>query len=150
MHAPRRALTGLAAAALALSLALTAGCSAGASEQQLQYETDYSNHPHLEVTGYPTTETLGVVQRVVWGMADGTAERLADLAHPEGSDAAHRATAADWIREYRKGAQGKVTAEFQDDPMERQSVQLTFHDTGQATVLDLRPDIETGWRVVMK
>ncbi|MFI5648632.1 hypothetical protein [Kitasatospora sp. NPDC051705] len=139
-----------AALAAVLSAALVAGCG-GPSDAELEYAGDYAAHLHLEVTGYPVTETLGLVQQVMWRLADGSRDRLAKLGTTDGGDAG--VTSDAWIREYRRGAQGPVTADFQDDPTQRQTVVLTFHDTGQVKELLLRPagrDGGDGWQVVLR
>ncbi|MEU8515346.1 amidase domain-containing protein [Kitasatospora sp. NPDC048722] len=121
------------------------------SDAELQFRSDYSSHPHLEVTGYPVPGTLDVVQQVVWRIADGSGDRLAKLGTSDGGDAG--SISAAWVREFRKGAQGAVTADFQDDPTDRQTVVVTFHDTGQTKELTLRPggrNGEDGWRVALR
>ncbi|MEV7188257.1 hypothetical protein [Kitasatospora sp. NPDC093102] len=135
-----------------LSAALLAGCSSGAEDARLQHAADYSAHPHLKVTGYPVPETLGLVQQVVWRLADGSADRLVKLAAAEGPTDARRAAAEEWVRTYGPGAAGEVTADFGDDPANRQTVRLTFHGTGQVKELTLRmdgPDGGGGWRVLL-
>ncbi|MFJ2781668.1 MULTISPECIES: hypothetical protein [unclassified Kitasatospora] len=142
-----------AAAAALLSAALLAGCSSGPSDAELEYAGDYANHPHLRVTGYPATATLGLVQQVVWRLADGSGDRLEKLAASDGPGDARRTAADAWVRDYQRGAQGSVTADFQDDPANRQTVVLTFHDTGQSKELLLRLDGNggaDGWRVLLK
>ncbi|WP_371521233.1 hypothetical protein [Kitasatospora sp. NBC_01300] len=150
-----RRATGLAAAGLAV--VLLTGCSGGAAEAELAYKADYAAHPHLRVTGYPSTGTLGVVQQVVWRLAEGAEGRLAELGVSDGMSASDgmdgAAASAAWVREFGRGAQGAVTADFQDDPAERQTVVLTFHDTGQVKELVLRPggrDGGDGCRVVLR
>ncbi|MFJ9953525.1 hypothetical protein [Kitasatospora sp. NPDC091207] len=141
-----------AALAAVLSAALLAGCSSGADDAELRFAADYAARPHLQVTGYPVPGTLGLVQRVVWRLADGSDEQLAELGAAEGSAAGRRAAAAAWVRAYGQGAAGRVTADFGDDPAERQSVRLAFQDTGQVKELTLRPDGpggEDGWRVLL-
>ncbi|MFD0276137.1 hypothetical protein ACFVHB_19820 [Kitasatospora sp. NPDC127111] len=141
------------ALAAVLSAALLAGCSDdGAQDRRLAFAADYAAHPHLKVTGCPVPETLGLVQQVVWRLADGSAERLAPLAAAEGSADGRRAAAEAWVRDYARGAAGEVTADFGDDPAERQTVRLTFHGTGQVKELTLRPDGPdggAGWRVLL-
>ncbi|MER7708727.1 hypothetical protein ABTX81_38355 [Kitasatospora sp. NPDC097605] len=141
-----------AALAAVLSAALLAGCSSDGGDARLEHAADYAGHPHLEVTGYPVPETLGLVQQVVWRLADGSAERLVKLAAAEGPADARRAVAEEWVRAYGPGAAGKVTAEFGDDPASRQTVRLTFQVTGQVKELTLRPDGADGgggWRVLL-
>ncbi|MDH6711390.1 hypothetical protein P3T27_008148 [Kitasatospora sp. MAA19] len=142
-----------AALAAALSAILLAGCSSGPSDAELAYVGDYAGHPHLRVTGYPVTGTLGLVQQAVWRLADGSADRLEKLAASEGSAAERRDTAAAWVRDYQQGAKGSVTADFGDDPANRQTVVLSFHGTGQVKELQLRLDGRDGgdgWRILMR
>ncbi|MFJ9697773.1 hypothetical protein [Kitasatospora sp. NPDC101183] len=149
MGRPRRQACGAALAAVLASVAL-AGCAGGPSDAELEYLGDYAGHPHLKVTGYPTTETLGLVQQVVWRTADGSEDRLTKLTVSDGTTAERKEASAAMVRDYGKGAQGAVTADFQDDVVNRQTVVLTFHDTGQVKELHLRPDGhagEDGWKV---
>lgn len=138
--------------AAVLSAGLLAGCSSGAEEARLEHSADYSAHPHLKVTGYPVPETLGLVQQVVWRLADGSADRLVKLAAAEGTADARRAAAEVWIRDYGPAAAGEVTADFGDDPANRQTVRITFHATGRVKELTLRLDGRDGsgdWRVML-
>ncbi|MBP0454463.1 hypothetical protein J5Y04_33765 [Kitasatospora sp. RG8] len=142
-----------ASLAAVLSAALAAVCSSGAPDAELAHAGDYAAHPHLRVTGYPVPGTLDVVQQVVWRLADGAGGRLEKLASSDGSAAEHRAAAAAWVGEYQQGARGSVTADFGDDPADRQTVRLGFHDTGQVKELTLRLDGragDAGWRVLLK
>ncbi|MFI6157994.1 hypothetical protein ACIBCA_35520 [Kitasatospora sp. NPDC051170] len=141
-----------AALAVLLASAALAGCG-GPSDAELEYAGDYAGHPHLKVAGYPTTDTLGLVQQVVWRLADGSSDRLTKLAASEGTADQRKDASAAWVRDYGKGAQGAVTAEFGDDPTGRQAVVLTFHDTGQVKEIQLRQDGhagEDGWKVLLK
>ncbi|KJY31933.1 hypothetical protein [Streptomyces sp. NRRL S-495] len=148
-----------AALAAVLSAALLAGCSSGAGNARLEHAADYAAHPHLRVTGYPVPETLGLVQQVVWRLADGSADRLVKLAAAEGPADARRAAAEEWIRTYGADAAGEVSADFGDDPANRQTVRLTFHGSGRVKELTLRPDDSDGsgsdsdggaWRVLLR
>ncbi|WP_380281445.1 hypothetical protein [Kitasatospora purpeofusca] len=141
-----------AALATVLAAALLAGCSSTGEDARLEHAADYAAHPHLAVTGYPVPESLGLVQQVVWRLADGSAERLVKLAAAEGPADARRTVAEEWVRTYGPGAAGEVTADFGDDPANRQTVRLTFHRTGQVKELTLRPDGADGgggWRVLL-
>ncbi|WP_405007455.1 hypothetical protein OHV13_28355 [Kitasatospora purpeofusca] len=141
-----------AALAAVLSAALLAGCSSGAGNARLEHAADYAAHPHLRVTGYPVPETLGLVQQVVWRLADGSADRLVKLSAAEGPADARRAAAEEWIRTYGADAAGEVGADFGDDPANRQTVRLTFHGSGRVKELTLRPE-DSGdgvWRVLLR
>ncbi|WP_406087503.1 hypothetical protein [Kitasatospora purpeofusca] len=141
-----------AALAAVLSAALLAGCSSGAGNARLEHAADYAAHPHLRVTGYPVPETLGLVQQVVWRLADGSADRLVKLAAAEGPADARRAAAEEWVRTYGADAAGEVSADFGDDPASRQTVRLTFHGSGRVKELTLRPE-DSGdgvWRVLLR
>ncbi|MFD9123616.1 hypothetical protein [Kitasatospora sp. NPDC059571] len=117
--------------------AFAAGCS-GQAEAGTAYASDYANHRHLKVVGYPAVDTLQLTQQAVWRMADGETERLAALAGPDGSADEHRATAANWVAAFGRGARGEVTAEFYDAGEDRQTVVLYFHDTGQVKDFRMR------------
>ncbi|WP_327074790.1 hypothetical protein OG196_36225 [Kitasatospora purpeofusca] len=138
-----------------LSAALLAGCSSDAGNARLEHAADYAARPHLRVTGYPVPETLGLVQQVVWRLADGSADRLVELAAAEGPAAARRTAAEEWIRTYGADAAAEVSAEFGDDPASRQTVLLTFHGSGRVKELTLRPEDAGGsdigtWRVLLR
>ncbi|PZG75301.1 hypothetical protein C1I97_37530 [Streptomyces sp. NTH33] len=118
----------------------------------LRYATDYANHEPLHVFGYPSTGSLQVVQEVVWRIADGRAGDLEKLATSDSTDSETRKTAANWIKSFRKGARGKVAADFYDEASERQVVVLHFQDTGQVKEITVRLDGhagEDGRRVLM-
>ncbi|MFJ3662090.1 hypothetical protein ACIPPM_16680 [Streptomyces sp. NPDC090119] len=135
------AACGLAAGALLALSACTSDGSSGA-----RYETDYSGHEPLRVFGYPSAGSLRAVQEVVWRLADGEAGELAKLATGDGEP---RPTAANWVKGFRAGARGRVSADFYDEASERQVVVLYFRDTGQVKELSLRVDGDSGWRVLM-
>ncbi|MFI1286490.1 hypothetical protein ACH4U5_38030 [Streptomyces sp. NPDC020858] len=140
-----------AALASVLALVVLTGCSAD-DEADLQYAGDYSSHPPLAVVGYPSTATLGITQQVVWRIADGKAGDLVPLADPDQDKATTEKTAENWIAAFRKGAGGKVTAEFYDEGSYRQTVVLYLHDTGQIKEIYVRPVSVDGkgvWRVSM-
>ncbi|MFJ7264892.1 hypothetical protein ACIQV2_32580 [Streptomyces globosus] len=123
----------------ALALGVLTGCSADASPEELQYAGDYSSHPPLAVIGYPSTGTLGITQQVVWRIADGDADGLAALADPGKDRGTTEKTAENWIAAFRKGAGGKVTAEFYDEGSYRQTIVLYLHDTGQIKEIYILP-----------
>ncbi|MFD7631115.1 hypothetical protein ACFV7Q_34715 [Streptomyces sp. NPDC059851] len=123
----------------ALALGVLTGCSADASTDEVQYAGDYSSHPPLAVVGYPSTGTLGITQQVVWRIADGDADGLAALADPGKDRGTTEKTAENWIAAFRKGAGGKVTAEFYDEGSYRQTVVLYMHDTGQIKEIYILP-----------
>jgi len=146
MPKPRRVVL---AATTALIPALLTGCS----DAGLRYATDYANHEPLHVVGYPSTGTLQATQEVVWRLADGSTDELAALATSDSTEGEAKTTAANWIKGFRKGAAGKVTADFYDEGSERQVVALYFHDTGQVKDIMVRLDGlagEAGWRVMMR
>ncbi|WP_405533042.1 hypothetical protein OG592_37760 [Streptomyces avidinii] len=96
--------------------------------------------------------TLGITQQVVWRIADGQAGELASLADPDQDKATTEKTAENWIAAFRKGAGGKVTAEFYDEGSYRQTVVLYLHDTSQIKEIYVRPVSVDGkgvWRVSM-
>lgn len=137
-------------AVAALLLGLSA-CSSNSSAYT-RYATDYANHEPLHVFGYPSTGSLQVVQEVVWRMADGEAGELEKLATSDSTGSEARKTAANWVKGFRKGAQGKVAADFYDEASERQVVVLYFHDTNQVKEITVRLDGnagDDGWRVTM-
>ncbi|MFC9814063.1 hypothetical protein ACFVJM_18555 [Streptomyces virginiae] len=133
----RPALRGALVAALALGV-LT-GCSADDGAAEAEYAGDYSSHPPLSVVGYPSTGTLGITQQVVWRIADGQVGELADLGDPGKDRGTTQKTAENWIAAFRKGAGGKVTAEFYDEGSYRQTVVLYLHGTGQIKEIYILP-----------
>ncbi|MEU2392446.1 hypothetical protein [Streptomyces sp. NPDC007369] len=136
----------------ALSLGALTACSADHDAEDIDYLMDYSSHPPLAVVGYPSTATLEITQQLVWRIADGKAGELAALAPDEQDDATVEKTADNWIAAFRKGAGGKVTAEFYDDGSYRQTVVLYLHDTDQVKQIEVRPVSEnrkTVYRVTM-
>ncbi|MFD9081724.1 hypothetical protein ACFYYM_38545 [Streptomyces erythrochromogenes] len=133
----RRGLRGALVAALALGV-LT-GCSSEYDAAEAEYAGDYSSHPPLAVVGYPSTGTLGITQQVVWRIADGRAAELADLGDPGKDRGTTEKTAENWIAAFRKGAGGKVTAEFYDEGSYRQTVVLYLHGTGQIKEIYVLP-----------
>ncbi|MFD4973659.1 hypothetical protein [Streptomyces sp. NPDC058424] len=117
-----------------------------------RYETDYANHEPLHVFGYPSTGSLQVIQEIVWRIADGKAGDLEKLATSDSTDSETRKTAANWIKSFQRGAQGKVAADFCDEASERQVVVLYFQGTRQVKEVTVRLDGsagEDGWRVMM-
>ncbi len=74
------------------------------------------------------------------------------LAAAEGSTDARRTAAEEWIRTYGADAAGEVSADFGDDPASRQTVVLTFHGSGRAKELTLRPEnsADGAWRVLLR
>ncbi|MEW2315135.1 hypothetical protein [Streptomyces bauhiniae] len=128
---------------LGLSGCSSAGSSAG------RYETDYAGHEPLHVFGYPSVGSLETVQEVVWRMADGKAGDLEKLATGDSTAGETRDTAANWIKGFREGARGKVSADFYDEASERQVVVLYFQKTKQVKEISVRVDGDSGWRVLM-
>ncbi|MER7731303.1 hypothetical protein ABTX80_10530 [Streptomyces erythrochromogenes] len=123
----------------ALTLGLLTGCSSEYEDAEAEYIGDYSSHPPLSVVGYPSTGTLGITQQVVWRIADGRVEELADLGDPDKDRGTTEKTAENWIAAFRKGAGGKVTAEFYDEGSYRQTVVLYLHGTGQIKQIYVLP-----------
>ncbi|MEU4357221.1 hypothetical protein [Streptomyces virginiae] len=123
----------------ALVLGALTGCSSGYDAADVEYAGDYSSHPPLAVVGYPSTGTLGITQQVVWRIADGKVDALASLADPDKDRGTIEKTAENWITAFRKGAGGKVTAEFYDEGSYRQTVVLYLHDTGQIKEIYVLP-----------
>ncbi|MDX6758635.1 MULTISPECIES: hypothetical protein [Streptomyces] len=141
-----------AALSAALALGLLTGCSADLGTDGAEYTGDYSRHRPLAVIGYPSIGSLGITQQVVWRIADGDADGLAALVSDEQAEGVVEKTAQNWITAFRKGAGGKVTAEFYDEGSYRQTVVLYLHDTGQIKELYVRPvwmDERDVWRVRM-
>ncbi|MEU6867929.1 hypothetical protein ABZ924_32625 [Streptomyces sp. NPDC046876] len=141
-----------AALVCALALGALTACSAEDNAADLQYAGDYSSHPPLAVVGYPSTGTLEITQQLVWRIADGKVGELAALAPDETDDDTVEKTAQNWIAAFRKGAGGKVTAEFYDEGSYRQTVVLYLHDTGQIKEIYVQPatvDRKGVWRVKM-
>ncbi|MFF3674646.1 hypothetical protein ACFYYS_11735 [Streptomyces sp. NPDC002120] len=139
---------------VAAVLAAGALSACAADEDGLQYATDYSNHEPLSVVGYPTSDSLQVTQKLVWRLADGRVDELESLAaDPDGAKAEVEKTAQNWIQAFRKGAGGKVTADFYDEGSVRQFVVVYFHDTAQVKGFSVRLTGSTGeggWRVDMR
>ncbi|KOU70879.1 MULTISPECIES: hypothetical protein [Streptomyces] len=123
----------------ALVFGVLTGCSSEYDAADLEYAGDYSSHPPLAVVGYPTTGTLRITQQVVWRIADGKVDALASLAADEEDRTAAKKTAENWIAAFRKGAGGKVTAEFYDEGSYRQTVVLYLHATGQIKQIYVLP-----------
>ncbi|MFJ7249365.1 hypothetical protein ACIQWA_32690 [Kitasatospora sp. NPDC098652] len=144
----------ITAAALAAALASSAATAWWLSaEDDLRYVNDYVAHEPLRVVGYPSTGTLHLTQQIVWRLADGSEGSLATMASSDGSTAEARSTAVNWVRAFRDGAQGPVTAEFHGEGSVRQSVVLHFERTRQVKQLRLRLDGNggaDGWRVLMR
>ncbi|MGW2273432.1 hypothetical protein [Streptomyces yangpuensis] len=118
----------------AAALAAGALSACGADEEGLRYARDHSHHEPLGVVGFPTSESLRITQQLVWRPADGGAGELESLAadpDDEGADGEIEKTAQHWIQAFRKGAGGRVTAEFCDEGSVRRFVVVYFHDTAQ-------------------
>ncbi|WAU79543.1 hypothetical protein O1Q96_07165 [Streptomyces sp. Qhu-G9] len=138
----RRMLLGCALATGAL-LTVTA-CS---SDDTLSaYQSDYTGHEPLHVVGYPSTGSLGVVQKAVWLLADGDTDALADLAAEDGSA---EETARNWVKTFGKGAEGEVTADFYDEGSTRQTVVLYFATSRQTKEITARLGEDDAWRIVL-
>lgn len=131
--------------AAALTFALGAGLTA-CSDDSLDYQTDYTNHRPLRVTGHPSTGSLETVQKLVWRLADGDADGLAAL-DTEGGDAGPAARA--WIRTYGKAARDEVTADFLDEGSVRQEVVLHFSDPGRTQDVTVRIGEDDAWGIVL-
>ncbi|MFC5217214.1 hypothetical protein [Streptomyces coerulescens] len=138
-----RSLHRSAALALALGVCLTA---CGDDDGPAEYQTAYTSHEPLQVTGHPSTGSLGTVQQIVWHLADEDAEALAAL-HTEGGDAGAEARA--WIKAYGADAQGKVTADFLDEGSVRQDVVLHFAESRRTQELTVRIGDDDTWGVVL-
>ncbi|MFF4448864.1 hypothetical protein [Streptomyces sp. NPDC001502] len=140
-------------AALVSVLAWGGLTACAADEEKLQYATDYAGHEPLGVVGYPTSESLGITQKLIWRLADGKAEEVEALADdPDDAKGDVERTARNWIRAFHEGAKGKVTADFYDEGSVRQLVVVYFHDTGQTKSFLVRlagRTGEDGWRVTM-
>ncbi|MFI1280170.1 hypothetical protein ACH4U5_05305 [Streptomyces sp. NPDC020858] len=146
--------TRLSAARAALVAVVAWGSLTGcaADEEGLQYATDYGNHEPLGVVGHPTSDSLRITQKLIWRIADGKADELASLADDAQDKGTAKKTAENWIAAFRKGAGGKVTAEFYDEGSYRQTVVLYLHDTGQIKEIYVLPgstDYRDVWRVSM-
>jgi len=133
----------LPALALALGALLTA---CGDDNGPTEYQTAYTNHRPLQVTGHPSTGSLGTVQEIVWHLADQDADALADLNTEEGDG---RAEARAWIKAYGADAQGKVTADFLDEGSVRQDVVLHFAKSRRTQELTVRIGDDDSWGVVL-
>ncbi|MFE9932297.1 hypothetical protein [Streptomyces sp. NPDC005533] len=141
-----------AALVCVVALGVLTGCSAGDDADEVAYAGDYSSHPPLAVVGYPSRDTLGITQQVVWRIADGGVGELAALGDDRQGQAATRKTAENWITAFRTGAAGRVTAEFYDEGSYHQTVVLYLHDTHQVKQLHVLPvsgDRGTVYRVSM-
>ncbi|MEU9081335.1 hypothetical protein [Streptomyces sp. NPDC048357] len=143
-------------AVVAAALAAGALSACAADEEVLQYGTDYGNHEPLGVVGYPSSDSLRITQKLIWRLSDGRTDELESLAADADADGVKEEvekTAQNWIQTYRKGAGGKVTAEFYDEGSVRQLVVVYFHDTAQIKGFSVRltgPTGEGGWRVDMR
>ncbi|MFF4932038.1 hypothetical protein ACFY2H_24580 [Streptomyces griseofuscus] len=132
--------------ALAVPLLLGAALTGCADDKHLDYLTDYSNHRPLRVTGYPSTDSLEAVQKVVWRLADGDVDGLAAL-NTEGGDA--RPAARAWIKEYGKAARSEVSADFEEDFAVRQSVVLHFTGPSRTEEITARPGPHDTWGIAL-
>jgi len=140
------------AMAVTVLLAALTGCSSTNDDTATRYAKDYADHEPLHVVGYPSTGSLGVTQQLLWRIADDSTDQLAALATGDGSKGDARRTAANWIKAFRKGANGKVTADFYDEGSERQTVVLYFQTTRQTKEISVRLDGnagDDGWHVLM-
>ncbi|MET8097953.1 hypothetical protein ABZV29_15965 [Streptomyces sp. NPDC005236] len=140
------------ALAAGVLLAVLTGCSSTGDSADAHYAEDYAGHEPLRVLGYPSTGSLGVTQQLLWRIADDSPGRLAALATGDGGKDAARRTAGNWTRAFRKGAGGKVAADFYDEGSERQTVVLYFQGTGQRKEISVRLDGDAGadgWHVLM-
>ncbi|MEU5806938.1 hypothetical protein [Streptomyces sp. NPDC047718] len=141
------ALPVLCCAALAACAPL--GAAAGAD---VRYAEDFDRHAPLRVEGYPSAGSLRLVQQVVWRIADGSPDRLEDLATGDAPPRQRADTARRWIAEFGGEAAGRATAVFCGPGDARQTVVLRFPGTGRTKVLHVRVDGaggEDGWRVRM-
>ncbi|MFB8181026.1 hypothetical protein ACFC8N_34350 [Streptomyces sp. NPDC055966] len=132
--------------AVALALALGAALTACSDDGHLDYQTDYTNHRPLRVTGRPSTGSLETVQKVVWRLADGDADGLAAL-HTEPGDVGPAAKA--WIKAYGKAARSEVTADFLDEGSVRQDVVLHFTGPRRTQELTVRIGADDSWGIVL-
>lgn len=128
---------------LALGALLTA---CGDDEGPTEYQTAYTNHEPLGVTGHPSTGSLGTVQQIVWHLADKDADALAAL-NTEGGDADAQARA--WIKAYGADAQDEVTADFLDEGSVRQDVVLHFAKSRRTQELTVRIGDDDSWGLVL-
>ncbi|WP_256638383.1 hypothetical protein [Streptomyces murinus] len=132
--------------ATALTLGLGAALTA-CGYDYLDYQTDYSNHRPLRVTGHPSTGSLETVQRVVWRLADGDVDGLAAL-NTEGGDS--RPAARAWIKEYGKAAaRDEVTADFYEEGSVRQAVALHFTGPDRTQQVMVRIGPHDTWGIVL-
>ncbi|MGR4883986.1 hypothetical protein ACIPUC_31840 [Streptomyces sp. LARHCF249] len=124
----------------------------GASNRDIGYIEDYARHEPLRVQGHPSAGSLQVVQEAVWRLGEGDTEGLEALSSSDATETARKKTAANWINEFQKGAQGKVTADFYGSGVDRQAVVLYFHETSQIKSINVRLDGNGGrggWRLKM-
>ncbi|MCE3033822.1 MULTISPECIES: hypothetical protein [Streptomyces] len=132
-------------AALAVPLLLGAALT-GCADKHLDYLTDYSDHRPLRVTGYPSTDSLEAVQKVVWRLADGDVDGLAAL-NTEGGDA--RPAARAWIKAYGEAARDEVTADFYEEGSVRQAVALHFTGPDRTQQVMVRIGPHDTWGIVL-
>ncbi|THA30540.1 hypothetical protein [Streptomyces sp. A1547] len=136
-----------------LLLCSLTGCSAaGDRESGVRYSEDFARHEPLTVQGQPSAGSLQLVQETVWRIADGDGGKLASLGSSDGTDNDRKQTAQNWIKEFREGAEGGVTADFYGSGIDRQAVVLYFHKTNQIKAINVRLDGnggEDGWRLKM-
>ncbi|MER8062267.1 hypothetical protein GTY81_05120 [Streptomyces sp. SID8366] len=132
----------------ALTIPLVLGAAlTGCADKHPDYQTDYSNHRPLRVTGHPSTGSLEAVQRVVWRLADGDVDGLAAL-DTEGGDA--RPAARAWIKAYgRAAARDEVTADFHEEGSVRQVVALHFTGPDRTQQLMVRIGEHDTWGIVL-
>ncbi|MFH8340435.1 hypothetical protein [Streptomyces sp. AM6-12] len=137
--------TGRRATAFVIPLVLGAALT-GCAAKRPDYLQDYADHPHLRVTGYPVADSLEVVQKFLWRLADGEVDGVAAL-DTEGGDA--RPAARAWIKEYGKAARGEVSADFEEDFAVRQPVVLHFTGPTRTEESTARPGPHDTWGLVL-
>ncbi|MCX4960074.1 hypothetical protein [Streptomyces virginiae] len=121
-------------------------------DREIGYAEDYARHEPLRIQGYPSTGSLRLVQEAVWKIGDGNRKGLEALASSDATESDRTKTVSNWIDSFRKGAQGRVTADFYGSAVDRQAVVLYFHDTEQVKSINIRLDGNggmDGWRLKM-
>ncbi|MET9604253.1 hypothetical protein ABZZ17_04200 [Streptomyces sp. NPDC006512] len=134
-----------------VSLALLTGCSP-VDETPIGRTSGHGTYRPLAVVGYPSPQTLDIVQEVVGRIADEDPGELTFLAGDRAGTAQARATAENWVEAFGDGARGRVTADFYDEGSKRQLVVLYFHNTRQIkaiTVSSYGNAERGGWRAEM-
>ncbi|MCY0924170.1 hypothetical protein OS965_39715 [Streptomyces sp. H27-G5] len=118
----------------------------------VEYAEDYAKHEPLQVQGFPSVGSLRTIQEAIWRIADADSKGLESLATSDSEKPVQRQTASNWITAFKKGAQGKVTADFYGSGVDRQAVVLYFHKTKQIKAISVRLDGNgggDGWRIKM-